>query len=242
MRNFIELSLLIITIVFSTCMVNAKDFSFEDTIVQMNKCFSAKKYDKALKLGLKAKRENLTESQKKTLQKTMEELISAKQFDDAVKTFSVSYDKYEDYYVYSPKVTFSLAMHPYIYVRDNVPLYKIRFCTYHYSRKSMKPDKVFLYADGKNMVFDVFTGDDVLVNYNTYQRKVTAHVNLTPKQLGLINQAMNANDVSFKIKDTNSSISAENKVFNNNKEFIKNGYVLNFAIINKLLKPGENRI
>ena len=92
------------------------------------------------------------------------------------------------------------------------------------------------------MVFDVFTGDDVLVNYNTYQRKVTAHVNLTPKQLGLINQAMNANDVSFKIKDTNSSISAENKVFNNNKEFIKNGYVLNFAIINKLLKPGENRI
>ena len=106
MHKFIQLSLLIITIVFSTCMVNAKDFSFEDTIVQMNKCFSAKKYDKALKLGLKAKRENLTESQKKTLQKTMEELISAKQFDDAVKTFSVSYDKYEDYYVYSPKVTF----------------------------------------------------------------------------------------------------------------------------------------
>lgn len=223
-------------------MVNAKDFSFEDTIVQMNKFFSAKKYDKALKIGLKAKRENLTESQKKTLQKTMEELISAKQFDDAVKTFSVSYDKYEDYYVYSPICTFTLAMHPYIYVKNNIPLFKVRFSTYHYSRTRMKPDKVFLYADGRNMVFDVFAGDDVMINYNTNQRKVTAHVNLTPKQLGLINQAMNANDVSFKIKDSYNSISAENKVFNNNKEFVKNGYILNFAIINKLLKPGENRI
>ena len=71
MHKFIQLSLLIITIVFSTCMVNAKDFSFEDTIVQMNKCFSAKKYDKALKLGLKAKRmeSGITIRQKeKTLQ------------------------------------------------------------------------------------------------------------------------------------------------------------------------------
>ncbi len=219
----------------------ARDFSFDESFIKMNDLFNQKKYSKALKLAMKVKKEDLTAEQKDLLKQFMETAVIKKQMDDAIKTFSVRYDQYENFYVYSPTFIYAPSITPYIYSFENHTIYKLKFNGYYHSRTRMSPNLVILNSDGKNLIFKPFSGDDVLLNYNTRERRVTAWVNLSDKEVYSVVKAMNGRNVSFKIKDTETSKEVVSQVFASEKEKIKNGFWLYASLRDKLLEPGKNR-
>lgn len=171
----------------------------------------------------------------------MKKTVIKKQLDDAVKTYVVKYDKYEDFYVYSPGLFFAPSLMPYIYAFKDTNIYKLKFIATYRSRKRMYPNKVILNFDGTNLVYKPFSGDDVLVNYDTGERRVTAWVNLTDKDVYTLVNAVKGNNVSFAIKDSESSKSAEGIVYPADKERVKSGFWVYVSLRDKKLERGQNR-
>ena len=235
------LKIFIIFLLFFNFQYAFAEQTFEKNFAEMDALFKEKSYKKAIKLAAKTKKLDLNEEQKKLLQTFMTAAIESKQLDESARAFKPEYNKYEEYYCYSLYSNFLITMQPYIYVYKNKVIYKIKFDLTYTSKKKMYPDKVVLYSDGKNYTFIPFASDDVLLSYNTNQRRATAWVNLTDAEVLYVREAMKANDVSFMIKDTKSSLSADVALLPFNKTRIVDGYWLYALLKDKKIEPGTNR-
>lgn len=233
--------ILFLSLIFMNIQVQAKEFLFDQSMNKVYKAAKNKSYQKALNLALKVKKENLTEDQKKEVQDLMEALFARKQFDDAIKKFYVEYDKYENFYVYYPLFIVWNSITPYVYYYSK-PIFKIKFQATYYSKARMHPDKIILNFDGVNKEYKPFSSSDNIISYDTYKREVCAWVNFTEDEALYFTSAMRSNDVSFKIKDSSSSLSALGQVSSAEKELIKSAQILYFALKKKVLEPGKNRV
>ena len=241
MSRFLPVCIFVLLFSLNFQQVFAREFSFEENMIKMEKYYQEKAYNKALKLAAKTKKEELNEEQKELLEVFMTLAIEYKQLDDAVKYFLVEYNKYEDYFIYRPSSTIFISMIPYVLAYSDGPIYKLKFETTYYSPTRMYPDLVILYADGKRYEFKPFSSYDKLISYDTHKRRVYAWVNLTDREAYLVSEASKAGDVSFLIKDTKLGKSAEGILMPMNKEKIRDAYTLYNLLKFKKLERGKNR-
>ena len=89
MSRFLPVCIFVLLFSINFQQVFAREFSFEENMIKMEKYYQEKAYNKALKLAAKTKKEELNEEQKELLEVFMTLAIEYKQLDDAVKYFLV---------------------------------------------------------------------------------------------------------------------------------------------------------
>lgn len=227
------------------CSINclpvlANDEFCSKTMIKMSKYWDEKKYDKALKAGLKVKQKcKLSEKEKKDIQEIMESIYFVKSKDDALKAFYVYYDKYEDYYIYKDKSYIYDDVSPYIIVKKDVVLYFLKFKVVGCHNRRIHFNKVILHSDNKNITMNAIDSSDELVSYQAQRRVSTATVLLTAAEMYKVLDAIKGNDVSFRMSGEEGHV--ESIVFTRTKELIKKSVTLYEMLLIKAIKPGDFR-
>lgn len=230
----------IITSLFLTiCPVSAKDFSYENNLFKIMQYDQQKKYKKALDLGLKTKKENLTDAQKKELQEIMETLYFKKDKDDALKAFYVDYDKYENTYTYTSNLILYDDIVPIIIVSDKGTHYFLKFKAEHYNRTMINFNKVIINSDNKNITLTIEKSEDSLVSYQSYKRIAQGWAVLSGKEMFAVEKAMKGYDISFKMSGNDGAVVKQ--IYSPTKELIKKSVVVYVLLSGKMIKPGDTR-
>lgn len=218
----------------------AKKFSYDESFSKMQLYAAQQKFDKALNMGLKIKKNDLTKEQDSEIRGVMERLVFIKNLDDALRGFYSSYDKYENYYIYQPDIIVYYPITPYIYANEKEVAYKLKFTTYYYSRKQVVPDKIILHSDGDNKTFIPSKTKDTLISYDLDKRRCEAWVNLSDKDVDQLAAMMRGSDVSIKFGSQNYV--GVSTVYSQERALVKKSFTVYDILKTKKIKLGERRL
>lgn len=229
----------LVTSLFSP--VISKEFSFEKEAQKMIDLMNQKAYKKVLDKGLKLKKHDLTEEQSEFVKVFMENAYYKKKFDTALKNFTVTFDQYDNYYLYTPNVYFYDEVTPTIFVTADGKEIKIllKFKAEHFSRTRLSPNRIVLHSDGENIELVPHYSSDNIISRDTYKRRCIAKTTLSSVQIYEVAKALKGKDVSFKISSPQGNITQA--VFEPTKAFYENALIVYTLLTKKQIKPGQAR-
>lgn len=239
MIRFFVLALVLI-FSFSQNIVFAKDFDFDESFFRMFEYAKQNKYKKALNLGLKIKKEALTDAQKKELKDAMEQIYLRKQQNDALSAFSVRYDKYDESYIYTGNTLLWDSVTPVIAVQKGEVMYGLIFKVTHFSQARTNFNKVTINSDNTNITYKILKSSDDIISYSSHKRIARGTVILTAKELSDIDKAANSYDVSFKMSGDNSYVVGT--IFDPAKDILKKSIIVYVLLKGKIIKPGATSL
>lgn len=232
--------LVLCSVMLSSLTAFSQEFNYEKEYVKMFQLENKKSYSKALKQGMKIRKQELTPEQSTEIKEYMLRLVESKRLDDALKTFSVSYDKYENFYKYEPMV-FSLysCFLPVIFAGENGTSYQLKVEISYNSRRRLTPTRIILHADGQNLELKPYDSSDYLFSSDTYRRLSTSYIRLKPDEVEKVALMARGGDVSYKVCFDEGYQTAVVSMACRN--MIENGYLLYKMMLDKTIKAGAKR-